>query len=84
MIDANESHSARLNETQARQARWGRPVFWVLVASVALSCAVLFLIWLFDAQALTSVEPMSLKLPAEGHSQIITPATPKPPSHRDL
>jgi hypothetical protein len=84
MADSNTAHPTRLNETQARQARWGRPVFWVLIISIALASLVLFLVWLHYAPALTAVEPMRERLPPEGHSPVISPTPPKPPSRRDL
>ena len=81
----SEAPAVTLTETRARQARWGRPVFWVLLVSLILSGAALFLVWLFNAHALTSVEPDSQRLPPEGsHSPLMAPTPPKPPTARDL
>lgn len=38
--------------TEARQGRWGRHVFWVLVASLTLVVIVLFASWAFRANDL--------------------------------
>lgn len=34
-----------LNTTRARQARWGRPVFWVLLFGTVLSALGMFAAW---------------------------------------
>ncbi len=49
-------HAPRLNATRARQGRWGRHVFWVLVVSTVLAAIALFGAWSFRAKDLASVE----------------------------
>jgi hypothetical protein len=42
--DADGDHTT-IQTTEARQGRWGRPVFWVLVVSTLLAALVLFISW---------------------------------------
>ena len=42
--DADGEHTT-IPTTEARQGRWGRPVFWVLVVSTLLAALVLFASW---------------------------------------
>jgi hypothetical protein len=56
----------RLNATRARQGRWGRHVFWVLVVSTVLAAIALFGAWSFRAKDLAGVEVNNgAKTPAE-------------------
>ena len=48
-----------LAATPARQGRWGRHVFWVLVISTLLAALVLFGAWMFRADDLASTEAKS-------------------------
>ncbi|ENZ82360.1 MULTISPECIES: hypothetical protein [Caulobacter] len=60
------AHGPRLNATRARQARWGRHAFWVLVISTILAALALFGAWSFRAQDLAAVEVNNgVKTPAE-------------------
>jgi hypothetical protein len=45
-----------LNATRARQGRWGRHVFWVLVISTVLAAAALFGAWGLRSNDLAGVE----------------------------
>ncbi len=40
-----ERERPALNATRARQGRWGRPVFWVLVFGTLLAALALFAAW---------------------------------------
>jgi len=63
---APETRGPRLNATRARQGRWGRHIFWVLVISTVLAALALFGAWSFRAQDLASVEVNNgAKTPAE-------------------
>ena len=56
----------RVNATRARQGRWGRQVFWVLVVSTVLAALALFGAWSFRAKDLAAVEVNNgAKTPAE-------------------
>lgn len=84
MAQSYTSHGPRVSETKAKQATRGRHVFWILVISLLLSGAALFVVWAYNARNLASVEPARERLPPEGHSQLFSPTKPKPPSPRDL
>ncbi|PIB90231.1 hypothetical protein [Caulobacter sp. FWC2] len=63
---APETHGPRVNATRARQGRWGRHIFWVLVISTVLAALALFGAWSFRAQDLAAVEANNgAKTPAE-------------------
>lgn len=71
-MPADIHHSAaperapRLNATRARQGRWGKHVFWVLIASTVLAALALFGAWTWRADDLASVEVNNgAKTPAE-------------------
>ena len=53
---APSANAPRLNATRARQGRWGRHVFWVLVVSTVLAALALFGAWSFRAHDLAAVE----------------------------
>ena len=40
-----EQHHPAVNATRARQGRWGKHVFWVLIISTVLAAAALFGAW---------------------------------------
>jgi hypothetical protein len=63
---APETRGPRLNATRARQGRWGKHIFWVLVISTVLAALALFGAWSFRANDLASVEANNgAKTPAE-------------------
>lgn len=73
---APTSNGPRLNATRARQGRWGRHVFWVLVVSTVLAALALFGAWTWRAPDLASVEVNNgAKTPAEAQ-RYDTPQTP--------
>jgi hypothetical protein len=54
--------------TPARQGRWGRHVFWVLVISTLLAALALFAAWMFRADDLASTEVKSNGAVSAQHS----------------
>lgn len=63
---ASPTPGPRLNATRARQGRWGRHVFWVLVVSTVLAALALFGAWSYRANDLASIEVNNgAKTPAE-------------------
>lgn len=61
---AREGHEV-LDATEARQGRWGRHVFWVLVISTALAVIALFSSWAFHAGDLSAASEASTPTAAE-------------------
>jgi hypothetical protein len=51
-----EHHGPVVNATRARQGRWGKHVFWVLIISTVLAAAALFGAWGLRSGDLASVE----------------------------
>ena len=57
MVDTDHEHAPELSAQDARQARWGRPVFIVLIVSTLLACAALLAAWAWRSGDLARVEP---------------------------
>lgn len=56
----------RLSATRARQGRWGKHIFWVLIASTVLAAMALFGAWSYRASDLAAVEVNNgVQTPAE-------------------
>lgn len=73
---APDAPAPRLNATRARQGRWGRHIFWVLVISTVLAALALFGAWTYRAKDLAAVEVNNgAKTPAEAQ-RYDTPQTP--------
>jgi hypothetical protein len=51
-----EHHGPVLNATRARQGRYGRHIFWVLIISTVLAAAALFGAWGMRSGDLSSAE----------------------------
>lgn len=51
-----QTGETHIEATDARQGRWGRHVFWVLVASTALAVVALFGSWAFHAGDLSAAD----------------------------
>ncbi|KRA56191.1 hypothetical protein ASD79_17685 [Caulobacter sp. Root655] len=51
-----EHHGPALNATRARQGRWGKHVFWVLIISTVLAAIALFGAWSMRSGDLASIE----------------------------
>ncbi|MDP1737199.1 MAG: hypothetical protein Q8L23_07145 [Caulobacter sp.] len=54
-----------IEATDARQGRWGRHMFWVLVASTVLAVVALFGSWAFRAGDLAQADATSTPTAAE-------------------
>ena len=66
---AGSGSQPRVNATGARQGRWGRHVFWILVISTVLAALALFGAWSFRARDLAAVEVNNgAKTPAEAQA----------------
>ncbi|MFZ3007768.1 MAG: hypothetical protein WA047_16500 [Phenylobacterium sp.] len=61
-------NSAVLNATRARQGRFGRHVFWVLLVSTALAAMALFGAWTWQADNLASTEVNNARQPADAQA----------------
>ncbi|MBP7651070.1 MAG: hypothetical protein KA085_11700 [Phenylobacterium sp.] len=57
-----------LNATRARQGRFGRHVFWVLLVSTALAAMALFGAWTWQADNLASTEVNNARQPADAQA----------------
>ncbi|MFT4254485.1 MAG: hypothetical protein QM608_18620 [Caulobacter sp.] len=76
--DINTEHSPVLKATRARQGRWGRHIFWVLVISTVLAAIALFGAWGMRSGDLASVEhTKGVDTPAEAAQGTTTPTAPK-------
>lgn len=69
-----ETRHTVLNATRARQGRFGRPMFWVLVASTLLAALGLALAWAWRAPDLAAAN--SNNGPAKTASAFQAPQTP--------
>jgi hypothetical protein len=56
MAPDTTSHPEVVEATPARQGRWGRPVFWVLVISTFLAAIALFAAWMWRAPDLATAQ----------------------------
>jgi len=54
-----------IDATDARQGRWGRHAFWMLVVSTILAIAALFGSWMFRAGDLSAADATSTPTAAE-------------------
>lgn len=61
-------HETHIEATDARQGRWGRHVFWVLVASTVLAVAALFGSWALRAGDLAQADLKSTPTAAEAQA----------------
>jgi len=61
----DETH---IEATDARQGRWGRHAFWMLVASTVLVVIVLFSSWMFRAGDLAAADATSTPTAAEAQA----------------
>ncbi|SFJ93669.1 hypothetical protein [Caulobacter sp. UNC279MFTsu5.1] len=65
-----------VNATRARQGRWGKHVFWVLVISTVLAAAALFGAWGLRSGDLAGVEHTTGATTTQEAEQYSTPQTP--------
>ena len=83
-MSSSEDHAPHLSETDARQGRWGRPVFWMLTISLSLAVLAMLGAWLWRADQLSAVQGAE-SAPASQVARFSTPPpepkwTPRPPS----
>ncbi len=57
-----------LEATEARQGRWGRHAFWMLLVSTTLAVIALFMAWAFYSGALTTANEASTPTAAEARA----------------
>ena len=62
--DTSETH-VDVGATRARQGRYGRHMFWVLVASTILAAIALFASWGFRSNDLAAVEENNASQPQD-------------------
>jgi len=63
-----ESDHEVLEATNARQGRWGRHAFWMLIASTTLAVIALFTAWAFFSGAFTMANEASTPTAAEARA----------------
>ncbi|MCC7266122.1 MAG: hypothetical protein IT546_02145 [Caulobacteraceae bacterium] len=74
--DTSEPH-IDLGATRARQGRYGRHVFWVLVISTLLAAIALFASWGWRSNDLAAVEPNNASQPQDAAAFQAPPPAPK-------
>lgn len=76
MADSSNAEGAKtdLAATPARQGRYGKPVFWVLVVSTLLAALALFAIWGMKAPALQRADQKVTETRAAHAGDFSTPA----------
>jgi hypothetical protein len=75
MTYSRDTDRPKLNATRARQGRWGRHVFWVLVFGTLLAALGLFAAWTWRAPDLAATEPTTF----EAQQKAQTSQAPEPP-----
>jgi hypothetical protein len=71
-----EHHGPAVNATRARQGRWGKHVFWVLIISTVLAAAALFGAWGLRSGDLARIESSRGATTAQEAEHYSTPQTP--------
>lgn len=71
-----EHHGPVLNATRARQGRWGKHVFWVLILSTVLAAAALFSAWGLRSGDLARIESSRGVTSTQEAERYSTPQTP--------
>jgi len=71
-----ENQGPTLNATRARQGRYGKHVFWVLIISTVLGAIALFGAWSMQSRDLASVEHNSGAKTTQEAERYSTPQTP--------
>ncbi len=71
-----EQPGPALNATRARQGRWGKHVFWVLIISTVLAAAALFGAWGLHSGDLARTESTRGATATQEAEQYSTPQTP--------
>jgi hypothetical protein len=73
-LTPEETHSAKLNATRARQGRWGKHVFWVLVFGTLLAAIGMLAAWGWRG----AVEPPPGPAMEHGVGRVMTAPSPPP------
>jgi len=81
MTFSRDSEKPIVNATRARQGRWGRDVFWVLVFGTLLAALGLFAAWTWRSPDLASTEPTHFE--AQQKARTFDTPEPPPPNARD-
>ncbi|WP_340645031.1 hypothetical protein [Phenylobacterium sp.] len=68
VLSRDSSTHPVLTATRARQGRFGRHVFWVLLVSTALAAMALFGAWTWQADNLASTEVDNARQPADAQA----------------
>jgi hypothetical protein len=63
-----QSGEVHIDATDARQGRWGRHAFWMLVCSTVLAIAALFGSWMFRAGDLSAADATNTPTAAESRA----------------
>ena len=80
-FSSEETPRPALNATRARQGRWGRHMFWVLVFGTLLAALGLFAAWTWKAPDLIASEtPVTQRAASAATFDTPEPASPTPPS----
>lgn len=78
MTFSRDSDPPTVNATRARQGRWGRHVFWVLVFGTLLAALGLFAAWTWRSPDLAATEPTQYE--AQQKAQTFDAPEPPPPN----
>ena len=77
---SSDNHAPHLTETRARQARWGRPIFWVLTISLTLAAIALVGTWALEWGPFSHAQMVETARSAHVTSQAARAAAPAQPS----
>ena len=78
MTEAHPDHAPELSAQSARQARWGQPVFVVLIVSTLLAALAVLAAWAWRSGDLARVQPQPV---AASAGQFNAPDTNRGPTH---
>lgn len=79
-ISPDDTRQQSMDATHARQGRWGRHVFWVLVFGTLLAALGLFAAWTWRADDLAATEPTHFE--AQSQARQFDAPEPPPPNPR--
>ena len=77
-VPSDHEHAPKVAATPARQGRWGRHAFWVLVVSTLLAAAALFAAWGMRSGDLQRADTASRPTAADSQNMDTTSAA-RPP-----
>jgi hypothetical protein len=73
-VPSDHEHAPKVAATPARQGRWGRHVFWVLIISTALAAVALFGSWAVHSRDLQRSSAASTPTAADSRNMDTTSA----------